>query len=112
MEESKVDMFIASHGQKFGGERIPMIREQLLQADDRKFSVLQSTDFKNPIVILVVSILIGSLGVDRFLLGQTTAGVLKLLTLGALGFWTIIDWFLIMGATKDVNYQKYTTLVA
>jgi TM2 domain-containing membrane protein YozV len=112
MDESKVDVFFSSHGKKFGAERIPMMKEQLLQADDRKYSILQGTDFKDPTVMLLLSIFFGSLGVDRFLLGQTTAGVLKLLTLGACGVWTIIDWFTIMGATKDANFQKYTTLVA
>lgn len=112
MDDNKVDLFIASQGEKFGAERIPVIKEQLLQADERKFSVLQATEFKNPTTILIISLLFGVLGIDRFLLGQTTAGVLKLLTAGGCGVWAIVDWFLIMGATKDVNYQKYSMLIA
>lgn len=44
---------------------------------------------------LILSILLGSLGVDRFYLGYTGLGVLKLLTLGACGVWSIIDIVLI-----------------
>ena len=57
-------------------------------------------------MLLIISILIGGLGIDRFILGQTGLGVAKLLTCGGLGVWTIIDWFLIMGETRNVNLQK------
>src|SRR6476661_3797947 len=40
---------------------------------------------------LVLSILLGGLGVDRFYLGYTKLGVIKLITLGGCGIWSIID---------------------
>ena len=47
---------------------------------------------------LVMSILFGSLGVDRFMMGQVGLGILKLLTCGGFGIWWLIDVILI--ATK------------
>lgn len=44
---------------------------------------------------LILSILVGGLGVDRFYLGYTGLGVAKLLTLGGCGIWAIIDIILI-----------------
>ena len=40
------------------------------------------------------------------MIGDTGLGVGKLLTCGGLGIWTIVDWFLIMGRAREVNFQK------
>jgi TM2 domain-containing membrane protein YozV len=47
---------------------------------------------------LIMSIIFGSLGVDRFIMGQVGLGILKLITLGGCGIWWLIDVILI--ATK------------
>ena len=49
-------------------------------------------------ITLIMSILFGSLGVDRFMMGHIGLGVLKLITGGAFGIWWLID--VIMIATK------------
>jgi TM2 domain-containing membrane protein YozV len=46
---------------------------------------------KNKSTTLILSILLGEFGVDRFYLGYTGLGVLKLLTFGGLGVWWLID---------------------
>jgi TM2 domain-containing membrane protein YozV len=55
---------------------------------------------------LIVSLLAGTLGIDRFLIGDTGLGIGKLLTCGGFGIWAIIDWFMIMDATRDKNMVK------
>lgn len=44
---------------------------------------------------LILSILLGTLGIDRFYLGYTGIGVAKLLTLGGCGIWALVDLILI-----------------
>ncbi len=57
-------------------------------------------------VALLLSIFLGVLGIDRFYLGYTGKGILKLITGGGLGIWWLID--LIKIATNklpDANGQ-------
>ncbi|MBA7508666.1 hypothetical protein ES705_00598 [subsurface metagenome] len=52
----------------------------------------------NWVLALVMSIVFGQLGVDRFIMGHVGLGILKLITFGGFGIWWIIDVILI--ATK------------
>ena len=52
----------------------------------------------NWMLTLILSILFGSLGVDRFMMGKIGTGILKLITFGGFGIWWLIDLILI--ATK------------
>lgn len=50
---------------------------------------------KKWIVALILSILLGGIGVDRFYMGYVWQGILKLITAGGLGIWWLIDLILI-----------------
>jgi TM2 domain-containing membrane protein YozV len=50
------------------------------------------------VVVLIMSVVFGSLGVDRFIMGKVGTGILKLITFGGLGIWWLVDLILI--ATK------------
>jgi TM2 domain-containing membrane protein YozV len=106
MDSQKVDMYLMSNAKFFQPSQLPYVRERLLAADDSKWALIQSIDLKDPTTILIVSILAGTWGIDRFLIGDTGLGVAKLLTCGGAGIWTIVDWFLIMDVTRQKNMEK------
>ena len=111
MDSNKVDMFLMANNSNFESMDLPYVREELTNVDESKWSVFQITQFKNPTTILIVSLLAGTLGIDRFMIGDTGLGIAKLLTCGGLGIWAIIDWFLIMSATRRKNIEKFNYLL-
>ncbi|MFD3407099.1 TM2 domain-containing protein [Aquirufa sp. HETE-83D] len=106
MDAQKVDMYIMSNAKFFEGHHINGIRERLLAIDDSKWAMISSIQLKDPTTSLIVSILAGSLGIDRFMIGDTGIGIGKLLTCGGFWIWTVVDWFLIQSATREKNMQK------
>ena len=85
---------------------VGQIKEKLATLDEDKETMLMSTDWKNPTVGLLFAFFLGSLGVDRFWLGETGLGVVKIITCGGAGIWTLIDWFTAMNRAKKYNYNK------
>lgn len=106
MDSQKVDLYLMTNAKFFSPGHVNFIRERLLAADDSKWALINSVDLKDPTTVLIVSILVGNLGIDRFMIGDTGLGVAKLLTCGGLGIWGIVDWFLIQDATRQKNMEK------
>lgn len=106
MDANQIDQFLALNSENLPEEKINELRELLADADDNKANLLNAISLKGKTMMLIISIFLGSYGVDRFMLGDTTMGAIKLITCGGCGIWTIIDWFKIGDMTKQYNYKK------
>ena len=106
VDKQKVDMFIMTNQKYFPAEKIVYLKEKLYRLDESKFALLSSIDLKEPTTLLLISLFLGGLGVDRFMLNDMGMGILKLLTMGCCGILTIIDWFSIQKKTKELNFNN------
>ena len=110
MDAEKVNLFIATKGDNFPVESLPIIRERLMNMASENEMAIMATDYTNPVLSIILSIVVGELGIDRFLIGDIGLGIGKLLTGGGCGIWWLIDLFLIMDATKRKNFEKFMTV--
>lgn len=106
MEKSKIDLFFAGHAERFPENKLLILRDRMEKYPDDRFYTLQTAKVHDPLFMLLISMACGLFGVDRFLLGQIGLGFLKLITLGGFGIWYIIDWFVIMEATRNENFER------
>jgi len=106
MDAQKVDMFIMTNAKYFESHQVMAIRDRLISLDDSKWIAVSTIQFHSPTTSIIVSLIGGQLGIDRFMIGDTGLGIGKLLTCGGFGIWAIIDWFLIMGDTREKNMEK------
>ncbi len=111
MDQNKVDMYIMTNQKYFPAEKIMYLKEKLAAMDESKFTMVSTVELKDPTTILLVSIFLGALGIDRFMLGDTGMGILKLLTGGVCGILTIIDWFTVTKKTKELNFNNLMTVL-
>lgn len=103
-----ITAFITENQKRFHTVDMLQIRENLSNLTDQQLLILNGTDFKDPTISLILSVLVGGLGVDRFYIGDVGLGVAKLITCGGLGVWWIVDLFLIQKKTKDNNAEDYS----
>lgn len=111
MDQNKVDMYVMTNQKYFPAEKIMYLKEKLAAMDESKFTMVSTVELKDPTTILLVFIFLGSLGIDRFMLGDTGMGILKLLTGGCCGILTIIDWFTVSKKTKELNFNNLMTVL-
>lgn len=101
-----VSSFLTVNAKNLPSEKISLLREKLLSIPKEKLDIVQSVPLKDNTHMILFSVFLGSYGVDRFMLGETGLGILKLLTAGGCGIWTVIDWFTVSSRTKEYNFNQ------
>src|SRR5438876_1090482 len=74
-------------------QNLKSIRDSVPPDRRDNFDLQFAARAKEPAIALILSLVFGSFGIDRFYLGHIVLGILKLITFGAFFVWTIIDWF-------------------
>lgn len=100
------DSYILANKDNLPAEKLYLVRDKLSVLPETRQAAVQSVPFKSPITTLILSLFLGGLGVDRFYIGDVGLGILKLLTLGGLGFWALADLYFSYKKTKEKNFQN------
>lgn len=109
-KDEKVRAYLMSHTNDFPKEKIQLIKDKMMACSESVIDNITYQQLKNPTIGLVLSLLLGGWGIDRFYAGDIGLGVGKLLTGGGCGIWAIVDWFLIMNSIREKNFQSVMQL--
>lgn len=111
MTWEKVVFFVGQNRGKFPPDRMNVLLQWLNGLPDCADVELFSAPLKNPNSILLFSIFLGGLGVDRFVVGDTALGVCKLLfNWLTLGIWSFVDIFCSYRRAKSKNLETLTQI--
>ena len=105
MSTEQIDQMMLANANKIDISCEKAIRQRLV-ATDEGTALTTFAELKSPTTVLLVSIFLGALGIDRFMLDQKLKGVLKLITAGGCGIWTVIDWFTSGDRTRTYNTKR------
>ena len=123
MENSKVNIILLILKQKIPNNKFSELKIILEKADDLILDNFRWIKLHHPIFILIMSLWFGTIGVDRFILGDLHLGVLKillwlpiLLSPIHLVTWLLIIWGIIILIDACLCYNKakkinYRTLI-
>ena len=106
MDKTEIRTFLLANREYFSAEDIPMIRAKLESTDENKWRLVETLNFKDPQVALMLSIFGGPIGFDRFYIGDYLLGVFKTITCGGILIWAFVDLFLIRKSTKENNLEQ------
>lgn len=89
-----------------------MMTRNLSQEQRMLFNSQMSGAMKDRNTTLILSVILGGWGVDRFYIGDIGMGLLKLFTFGGCGVLWLIDLFIIRGRADDYNRRKAEEILA
>ncbi len=107
MEKEKVNALYMQYQDLVPQEQRMNLKRNLEKASDESYENVSMVKTYNPMIVLICSIFLGGLGVDRFLIGDVGLGVCKLL-FGWLtfGIWPLVDIFFSYKKAKEKNLNN------
>lgn len=112
VDQQFINQLLVTYGNYLPLEHIHAIRSRLeATRHDKAMLQIIFSQLKDPTISLILSILLGPLGIDRFFIGDIGLGIGKLITGGGCSIWWIIDIFFIMDATRQKNAFKLMQLL-
>ncbi len=113
MTEEKVKEVMNVLKDKIPDEKYVMLKHRLTEADDSLADEVLSQKLHGTVGVILLSVFLGGIGVDRFVIGDVGMGIGKLLV-GWLtfGIWPLIDIFFCYKKAKEKNFLKLMQILA
>lgn len=105
-----IKQFIFANSNRFPDYKLAELHSSLHSMSEQNVRSMVMQPYKSPDTMLLISVLVGYLGIDRFLLDNILEGVLKLILTVCCGLglvWWIVDLFLIQNLTREYNYKQF-----
>ena len=107
MDKDNVNYLMSYYSKVIPGDKIGYLRNRLERASNDSYENIQLVNTTSPILVLILSILLGWAGIDRFVLGDVGLGICKLLFgVWTFGIWWLIDIFLCYSKCKENNLEN------
>ncbi len=107
MEKNKADVLFMQYKDRIPSDKQAYFKKKLEEASDDSYDAILTAKTHNPTTVLLCSIFLGGLSVDRFILGDVGLGIAKLLFgFITFGLWNLIDIFLCYKKSKEKNLQN------
>ena len=105
------DRFLVQNQSDLPDDKIPMLRENMLNCSLAKLSEIQGLSLRRVGNMQFISLVLGWSGIDRMLLGEVGIGLLKLCTVGCCGLLMLYDWLAIPFKTRQYNYIQVMSVL-
>lgn len=102
--EKRAYSFLMSKSEYLPESEIPRLRQRLSELSKEQMLEVECISFREPLMLILLSIFLGTLAVDRFVLGHVGLGILKLL-LWALGLFASIG--VLVNVVANVTSYSY-----
>lgn len=106
--------FLISLQDKIGPNEMIAAQGRLDKIPDDKIMSLAMIELKSPLIGLILGLLFGGFGIDRFYKGDIGLGILKFLSIFiVIGFiWVVVDWFLVYKGIQRDNFMKLNMVLS
>lgn len=107
MEKEKVNAILMQYKDTIPSEKLSYLKSALEKASDSAYDSLSMCKAYNITTTLLLSLLLGGVGADRFYLGDTGLGICKLLfSWLTFGILPLVDIFLSYNRAKEKNFEN------
>ncbi|HII3693468.1 TPA: TM2 domain-containing protein [Pasteurella multocida] len=108
------ESYLLVNSNNFPNDKIFALKEKLSTITEDQKLLVQLVGLKSPTTVLILSLFLGALAIDRFYLGDIFLGILKIISILFYGIgliWVLLDIYLCYQHAKYYNFEKVMSIL-